>query len=290
MCLSLVLVVLPVLQAAPAIADQIAKPQVSVLQPKRPTLVRRPMLERVFELTSYFGDRDVVEITLGGPGTVTIEATWQGSAERLAVILNGPGQTGYYARQDGSSPLSIRFDVTSELFKRGAIWTVSIVNFSRSGRAVGRLVVDYPISAPANAALSPALRRLRDAAIATPQAPVGGPERSILSDGRVQVRYPDGRVVIYSADCGSTTILPDGMVTQALCSQVQPATLPALPSDPALRIFLESHRDRLLQHISQLVDHRQSEIDLYLAHEMQNAEGLLGQIQMRTRLIDNLLR
>jgi len=37
------------------------------------------------------------------------------------------------------------------------------------------------------------------------------------------------------------------------------------------------------------VDNRQDEIDLYLTYEAGNTGELLEQIQMRTRLIDNLL-
>ncbi len=170
------------------------------------------------------------------------------------------------------------------------MWTVSVVNFGRTGTAIGRIVVGYPSSEMAVAALSPTLRRLRDAVVAEPAAPTTGPERSILADGGVQVRYPDGRIVIYGPGCGSTTINPDGTVFRAMCNQVQPATLPAVPSDPALRTFLESHRDHLLEQIAQLVDHRQSEVDLYLAYEASNAGGLFEQLQMRTRLIDSLLR
>jgi hypothetical protein len=273
-------------------AQQVAplQPQARIARPELRAVEPQSRIEKVLELNSTFGDRDVFRITPGRPGTISVEVAWRGSTDRLAVILNGPGQTGYYARQDSGSPLTLTFEVTREVYARGEPWVISVVNFSGAGRAVGRVVVTYPAATTAIATLTPAMRRIRDAAIAAPTPPGTAPEKSILPDGRVQVRYPDGRVVIYGPGCGFTTIMPDGSMFEAQCSQVQPDTLPGLPDDAALRSFLESHRDHLLEQISQLVDHRQSEVDLYLAYEADNAAGLLSQIQMRARLIDTLLR
>lgn len=300
---------LPALLAAavssPATAQKPAKP-VAKLQAKAqlatvaPLATRQVALERVFELDATFGDREVLEITLGRPGPIRVEAAWRGTAPGLALILNGPGQVGYYARKDGASPLAIDFEVTEELFRKGREWTVSIVNFSRRGRAVGRVEMRYPTATLPLARLAPDLRRIREQAIAQP-SPGGGPpsgeggdaggqeERSILPDGRVQIRHPDGRVVIYEPDCGWTTIFPDGTSSRTVCAQVQTADLPDLPEDPAVQSFLETHRDHLLEQISRLVDHRQEEVDLYLDYESASASGLYEQIRLRTRLIDRLL-
>ena len=271
------------IERRPVAPHVIANRPLRVIDPDRSTV------QRVFQLSEVFGDRETFDITLVRPGVVRVSANWRGSTQRLALILNGPGQTGYYARRDGPSALRIEFNVTEDLLRRGRNWTVSVVNFSRRGSSVGRIVVDYPSLTMPLARLSPALKRIGTAARAEPPVPPGAPERSILADGRVQVRYPDGRVVIYEAGCGYTTIYPDGTTSSALCNQVQPASLPALPSDPNLRSFLDTHCDHLLQQISQLVDHRQNEVDLYLGYESENAHGLFEQIQMRMRLIDKLL-
>jgi hypothetical protein len=151
------------------------------------------------------------------------------------------------------------------------------------------MVVDYPALMRPLTSLSPSLRRIAEAATTEGPAPGVEPQRSILPDGRVQIRYPDGTVKILEPGCGYTIILPDGSTSSAMCNQVQPASMPVLPEDPALRSFLEGHRDHLLEQISTLVDNRQDEIGLYLAYEANNTGGLLEQIQMRTRLIDNLL-
>jgi len=264
-------------------------PRVIADRPLRVIDPNRSTVQRVFQLSEVFGDQETFDITLSRPGVVRITADWRGSTQKLALLLNGPGQTGYYARRDGPSALRIEFNVTEELFHRGRNWRVSVVNFSRRGNSVGRIVVDYPSLSMPLARLSPTLRRIGEAASAEPPVPAGAPERSILPDGRVQVRYPDGRIVIYEAGCGYTTIYPDGTTSSALCNQVQPALLPALPSDPNLRSFLDTHCDHLLQQISQLVDHRQDQVDLYLSYESGNADGLFEQIQMRMRLIDKLL-
>lgn len=266
-----------------------AAPTVSATRTLRVVEPDRATVNQVFKLGSAFGERETFDITLPRAGMVNIRVDWRGTTRNLAVILNGPGQTGYYARRDGGSPIEIKFNVTDELFRRGAQWQVSVVNFSRRGSSVGRMVVDYPALVRPLVRLSPTLRRLAEAARTESPTPTGEPQRSILPDGRVQIRYPDGRVVIYEAGCGSTTIFPDGTASTAMCNQVQPASMPALPDDPALQSFLEGHRDHLLEQISKLVDFRQDEIDLYLGYESANASGLLEQIQMRSRLIDKLL-
>lgn len=265
-------------------------PRVIADRPLRIVEPGRSTLNRTFKLSDVFGDRERFEITLARPGLVRIHVEWRGSTKQLAVILNGPGQTGYYARRDGPSALNIEFDITEELFRRGPKWTVSVVNFSRRGSSLGRVVVNYPTLTQPLARLSPTLRRIGEVASAEPPSASGESQRSILPDGRVQVRHPDGTVVIYEPGCGFTTIFPDGTASTAACNQVQPASMPALPSDPDLRSFLETHRDHLLQQVSQLVDHRQDEINLYLSYESQNAQGLFEEIQMRMRLIDNLLQ
>ena len=62
-----------------------------------------------FQVISAFGDRDRYQLTLTQPGPLKLRAVWRGTATEFALILNGPGQTGYYARKDGPSPLEIDF-------------------------------------------------------------------------------------------------------------------------------------------------------------------------------------
>lgn len=97
---------------------------------------------RPFSLTAEYGNRLVIDLRPAAAGKIKVEATWsQGGA--LALILNGPGQTGYYARQDGASPLRLEFDLTPELLAKGEGWRVSLANFSRAA-ASGSIRALYP--------------------------------------------------------------------------------------------------------------------------------------------------
>ncbi|MCK5720915.1 MAG: PEGA domain-containing protein, partial [Gammaproteobacteria bacterium] len=97
-----------------------------------------------FSVNPTFGDRDIFNFTVNSVGTINGEATWTGSAANLALILNGPGQVGYYARKDGSSPLSLSYTVTTADLSKGTDWRLSIVNFG-GGDATGTVTIAYPI-------------------------------------------------------------------------------------------------------------------------------------------------
>jgi len=88
--------------------------------------------------------RAVFDIQVSQPGTIRIDAVWRGSISRLAIILNGPGQRGYYARKDGQSPLGLRFELNQDLIARGKAWKITVASFSRSGSAVGKLTINLP--------------------------------------------------------------------------------------------------------------------------------------------------
>ncbi len=76
-------------------------------------------VDRPFVLVADRGDATSWRLLPGAAGAITAEATWSGGAS-LALILNGPGQTGYFAREDGTSPLVLRFRLTPELLRRKA--------------------------------------------------------------------------------------------------------------------------------------------------------------------------
>jgi hypothetical protein len=96
-----------------------------------------------FSVGSTFGDRDMFNFTVTSPGVIKAEATWSGSASGLALILNGPGQVGYYARKDGASPLTLSYTATNADTSQGDTWSISIVNFG-GGMASGTLTLTYP--------------------------------------------------------------------------------------------------------------------------------------------------
>ena len=103
--------------------------------------VAAPTFQAPFTVASR--DRSVFTIALDGPGTLRARATWP-SNERLTLILNGPGRTGYYAREGGSSPLSLSFEVTDELLEHGKAWRLSIVQFGSGRPTEGTVAVTLP--------------------------------------------------------------------------------------------------------------------------------------------------
>jgi hypothetical protein len=247
-------------------------------------------LRRVFEVGPEAGFRDVIRFAVPRPGVVAAEVSWR-SGGRLALVLNAPGQGAELARVVGVSPLAFKLEATAEMLRasEGREWVLSIVDSDRRGRAVGRVRVVVPARALRLVDLS-ASERARLGVLIQPGAPPpgAGVEKTILPNGEVEARYPDGRVVVYHA-CGHTTVYPDGRVEKMVCNQAQPASLPPAPTDPSLKAFLESHCDHLLQHISHLVDFEQQQVDLYLEFEGSQGPSLYERIRMRTQLIDKLL-
>lgn len=110
------------------------------------------------EIGSEFGARAVFPIDITCPGRIEATAFWSGTAERLALILNGPGQVGYFDRADGASPLTVQATATQAQLQSGSRWWVSLVNF-RGGAATGRVTIDYPD--PDSCAAVDSIRNLR---------------------------------------------------------------------------------------------------------------------------------
>ncbi len=82
-------------------------------------------------------------IVLNGPGEISAEATWTGTPASMALMINGPGRVGYYARQDGGSPLSVEYTVTEADFAHGDTWRVKFKAFS-TPNAEGNITITYP--------------------------------------------------------------------------------------------------------------------------------------------------
>lgn len=261
--------------------------EVSLSLPRIASEVTPAQVKRRFHISSTFGDRDRYQLKLTRPGRLRLNVTWSGTAQTLALILNGPGQTGYYARQDGRSPLAIDFELTSELLERGDEWLVSIVNFSRQGSADGVLFMEYP--AETRRVLRPALPGSPTSPGATP-APAAGTtvQRTIAEDGSVELRYPDGTIKSYSSG-GQTIIFPDGREMRMLYLHVQPDTPPSLPSDPQMLGWLQWSNDSLLDFMRRLVGNDETAVGHYLEREQNTAQTLYEQILLRTEVVNQLL-
>jgi hypothetical protein len=241
-----------------------------------------------FHVISAFGNRDRYQLTLTQAGRLKLRAVWKGTAQTLALILNGPGQTGYYARKDGRSPLEIDFQLTPELLRRGNKWQVSIINFSRQGSAEGTLFMEHPVKKQKLAELTPAFRNLRLKGIKIAPAPSGKIERTFAEDGSVEIRYPDGTIKrIY--DGGFTVVNPDGSTMTASYLQVQVDTPPSLPSDGQILAWLEWSNDSLLDFIRTLVSNDETAVNHYLQREEDNTNTLYDKMRLRTRVVSQLL-
>ena len=67
------------------------------------------------------------------PGPIEADADVEFQRCALALILNGPGQRGYFARKDGVSPLSLQCIVTEEQFAKGDDWSITVTCFRDLG-------------------------------------------------------------------------------------------------------------------------------------------------------------
>ncbi|ADE13482.1 hypothetical protein Nhal_0283 [Nitrosococcus halophilus Nc 4] len=237
-----------------------------VLQPLLPhRSLQHPSIVAPFSITPTPGDRQVYQLTVDTSGRLIVHANWP-STIALALILNGPGQTGYYARKDGPSPLTIDFEITPELLEKGNQWKLSVVNFKGQGPpTVGRISLSLPKST---------------ASTASPEAIV---ERTIQPDGSVLIKYADGtRKHMYRGGVDLTR--PDGTVQRSSFIEVQVANLPDFPTEGQTVIWLQAHNDNLLNIIQALVDNDETAIQNYLAHEGEE-RPLYEKINKRTRAI-----
>ena len=121
-----------------------------------------------------------------------------------------------------------------------------------------------------------------------PSQPGQPVKRRVLKDGRVEVTYPDGKIV-RTGPSGKEIIHPDGKVEKWVYSTAAPAaTPPAPPNGSNLAQFLNSHSTNLLDSIRTLVGGDVASIENYLAGE--NEPNLYNQISKRSRVIRELLQ
>lgn len=248
-----------------------------------------------FNLGDTFGSRHRIDLTVPRPGNIRLQVSWTGSARRLAVILNGPGQTAAYSRVDGESPQVLDFAVTQEMVDQGREWQVSIVNFG-GGYANVAVTGQHPAHSEQLDLSSAAVRnafkldeRYRIVNPAPPEDTPREPVRTILDDGTVEVQYPDGTIQRFPPGCGWTIIQPDGSMIGTQCAEVQGSALPELPSeltDDELNGWLTNLADRLLSTISDIVND-----DEALQNFMTLEEGkpLLERIDLRSEALEHLM-
>lgn len=133
--------------------QSIASNEQIVLKQKIAPASQQKTIARDFNLSG--SSREVVDIEVTTAGRIEAKAEWSGTALTLALILNGPGMAQAYARKDGRSPLSLSFEVTNQHLSLGKIWKISVVNFSSTTAAQGKVQVFYPGEAEVTPSIAP---------------------------------------------------------------------------------------------------------------------------------------
>lgn len=166
--------------------------------------------------------------------------------------------------------------------------------------AVPRIVATPQIAGQVAVQLAnPQIQQLQAVQAAGPTGrfanPAGGtsgggdlPERRVLSDGSIELRYPDGTVRIRTTS-GETVILPDGTRQIYSYANAQPPSPPSLPADPAHANWVTAELESLLGVIGTLVANDQASIDHYLTQEGAGLSPYV-RINLRTRTIGMLVR
>jgi hypothetical protein len=116
----------------------------------------------------------------------------------------------------------------------------------------------------------------------------GAPERRILPDGAVELRYPDGTIRRLFGG-GETITRPDGSSSTMLYQNAQPPTPPTAPPDPAHASWLDAENARLLDIMRALVGHDEPSIQNYLAREGTD-RTVYERIEARTEAVGWLVR
>jgi hypothetical protein len=81
-------------------------------------------------------------------GPIDATLTWTSGDCPLSLILNGPGQVGYFARKGGTSPVSLEFGVTEQQIAKGSDWSITVSCFGNLGPEPLKytLELDFPNS------------------------------------------------------------------------------------------------------------------------------------------------
>ncbi|HEX8229286.1 MAG TPA: hypothetical protein VF826_08230 [Chloroflexia bacterium] len=125
-----------------------AAPTATATAPPAPTATATAVPPQIWtHPVNVLSNRTYYYLRLTGPGQIRARATWSGSQANLALIINGPGQTGFYARQDGASTLEVAYTVTPADFATGDTWRVAVASFG-AGEAEGSIQITYPSGSP----------------------------------------------------------------------------------------------------------------------------------------------
>ena len=170
--------------------------QISAKSGGTPAVEKSALVTRSFNLSGQ--SRETVDIEVSSPGKLEVKAQWTGSAAKLALILNGPDRTQFYARQDGQSPLTLSFQFNQSHLAKGKDWKVSVALFGE-GTARGKIEIHLPRAAEPAApgqAAAPGLSKAapkaqREISVAQPGIEVKAPtsDTRIVAGGNCRVQW-----------------------------------------------------------------------------------------------------
>jgi hypothetical protein len=104
-------------------------------------MISHPSSSSVAQVSRKFNlaarQREIIELNIKAPFLIDVSADWAGTAKILSLILNGPGQRGYYSRSNGKSPLKLIYRATDKVVSEDEKWTVTVANFNTREEAQG---------------------------------------------------------------------------------------------------------------------------------------------------------
>lgn len=295
--------------------------------PSSPDAGATVALECRFQLASGGSDRFQFELPGVRSGGVRVQALWIGTAADLTIAVTGPDGTPALGRLRGESPLGVELPIPEPDGRRAGALRVSVERAEGAGTANGWLIVEVPGAPPTGVRPTfprrPALDRRFEPPIApeivpqvTPQLeavrddvpdpatgpcpPVEAPSpdagadtiRTVLPDGRIEVRYPDGRVTRSEIGSSCWSIVGPSGEESIVCpySNVIRAAVADLPPEllehADLSVWLEDLGPHLLDAIREIIADPVG-FENYAAFE--SGRPLPEQIDLRLRLLNELL-
>ena len=97
----------------------------------------------VVNLQRYYEYR--IPISVNCPGKVTATATFDGNSQTVLIFLKGNGRGTFYEQNSGSSPVTLRYDVTESDLQASSLWQLWVTNWdtTRDARNV-RVTYETP--------------------------------------------------------------------------------------------------------------------------------------------------
>jgi hypothetical protein len=234
------------------------------------------------------GNRQVIPLQVRRPGRVRVQIVWSGGADRLVATLNARGRNEPLARSEGGSPLVLEAELTEMQARSGDQWLLSLVAPGVGGTARGFILTESSATRP----FGVRDRLVDPRTIGVGVAPAASDTvTTILADGTVEVRYPNGRIMRRGIGAGCWDVIDPNQPPQRYCAagviRAKLADLPAgLLSQSLLNTWLQDLSPHLLDAIRTILRNEEA-YETYLGFE--GTRSLPEQIDLRLRLLNQLL-